>query len=76
MTDLNRDGYGDIVTSNYDNVGPDDAISVHLGKAKGFRPVESYPGGDQGRGLDLARVNGDKRPDVVAVTGDGSSAPT
>jgi FG-GAP-like repeat/FG-GAP repeat len=75
IADLNRDGYGDIVTSNYDNVGPDDAISVHLGKAKGFRLVTSYPGGDEGRGLDLARVNGDKRPDVVAVTGDGVVSP-
>lgn len=75
IADLNRDGRGDIVTSNYDNVAPDDAVSVHLGRARGFKAVANYPGGAQGRGLDIARVNGDKRPDVVAVTADGVVSP-
>jgi hypothetical protein len=75
IADLDRDGHNDIVTSNYDNVAPDDAISVHLGKRQGFEPVVSYAGGAQGRGLDVARVNGDRRPDVVGVTADGVVSP-
>ena len=71
IADLNRDGRDDIVTSNYDNVAPDDAISVHLGKAKGFRPVDNYPGGQSGFGLEIGKLNGDRRPDVVGSTYQG-----
>ena len=68
IADLNRDGRNDIVTSNYDNVAPDDAISVHLGKSQGFRPVDNYPGGETGFGLEIGKLNGDRRPDVVGST--------
>ena len=75
IADLNRDGHGDIITSNYSNTAPDDAISVHLGKARGFKPVQSYQGGQQGLGLQVGRLNGDRRPDVVGVTEDGVVSP-
>jgi hypothetical protein len=75
IADLNRDGHGDIITSNYSNTYPDDAISVHRGKAKGFKPVQSYQGGEQGLGLQVGRLNGDRRPDVVGVTADGVVSP-
>jgi hypothetical protein len=68
IADLDRDGRNDIVTSNYDNAAPDDAISVHLGKRNGFRPVDNYPGGQTGYGLEIGRLNGDRRPDVVGST--------
>ena len=71
IADLNRDGRNDIVTSNYDNVAPDDAISVHLGKRQGFRPVDNYPGGQTGYGLEIGKLNGDRRPDVVGSTYQG-----
>jgi hypothetical protein len=75
IADLNRDGHGDIITSNYSNTYPDDAVSVHLGKAKGFKAVQSYPGGETGMGLQVGRLNGDRRPDVVGVTEDGVVSP-
>ena len=75
IADLNRDGHNDIVTINYSNAAPDDVISVHLGKKRGFKPVTSYPGGGGGLGVEIGRLNGDKRPDVVASSTDGIVSP-
>jgi FG-GAP-like repeat len=75
IADLDRDGHNDIVTSNFDNVAPNDAISVHLGKREGFRPVDNYSGGQTGYGLEIGRLNGDRRPDVVNATFDEPAGP-
>ena len=72
IADLNRDGHSDLVTSNYDN-GPDDAISVHVGKRQGFRPVAHYAGPSNGHGLEIGRLNGDRRPDIVSATYNGGA---
>ncbi len=71
VADLDRDGDQDIVTGNYDNTAPDEAISVLLGDGDGFQTAVDYDGGQRVMGLATGRMNGDKRPDVVAATDDG-----
>lgn len=72
--DLNRDGRLDLVAGNYDSDGSD-PVSVFLGKGrKGrFKEAKSYAAGTGGAaGLALARMNRDRRPDVVVVTREGA----
>ncbi|MFN8160748.1 MAG: VCBS repeat-containing protein [Solirubrobacterales bacterium] len=72
--DLNRDGKADIVTGNYDSSGPK-AVSVLLGKGGGaFRSHRDYTASGKPYGLLIGRINGDKRPDVVAVDTAGTAS--
>jgi hypothetical protein len=70
--DLDRDGHVDLVTGNYDSDGSS-AVSVLPGNDAGtFDAAEDFPVAEGGiNALALGRMNGDRRPDVVVVDGDG-----
>jgi large repetitive protein len=70
--DLDRDGRLDLIAGNYDAIAGE-AVSVFLGTGSQgeFLPADTYQVGSGGAyGLAVARMNGDKRPDVVVVTED------
>jgi hypothetical protein len=63
VADINRDGMQDLATAD------DDGVSVLRGKRDGtFRNALVYPL-DQPNALALARLDGDRKPDVVTVGG-------
>ena len=70
--DLDRDGNLDLVTGNYSSDGSD-AVSVLPGNEAGtFDTAEHFGVADDGvSAVALGRMNGDRRPDVVAVAQDG-----
>lgn len=73
VADLNRDGNQDIVTGNYSTTAGHNVVSVRLGKGNGnFKSRHSYDGCNGAIGVGVARMNGDKLPDVVVVCFDGS----
>jgi hypothetical protein len=62
VTDLNRDGDRDLVTSNYDS----DNISVLIGRGDGtFKRRVNYRAGDGPSDVDVGKLNRDRRPDLV-----------
>jgi hypothetical protein len=69
--DIDRDGHLDLITGNYDS-DESNAISVFLSGGEGeFSDAVHYATGGAGAtGLAMARMNGDKRPDVVVLTQD------
>jgi hypothetical protein len=73
-TDLNGDGKADLVAGNYSTVSSADAVSVLLGNGDGtFDAAKNYDGCDSAGGLAVARMNADKRPDVIeSCVNDGS----
>jgi hypothetical protein len=69
--DIDRDGHLDLITGNYDS-DESNAVSVFLAGGNGeFSDAVHYATGGAGAtGLAMARMNGDKRPDVVVLTAD------
>jgi hypothetical protein len=64
VTDLNRDGDRDLVTSNYES----DNISVLIGRGDGtFKRRVNYRAGDGPSDVAVGKLNGDRRRDL-AVT--------
>ena len=72
ISDLNRDGNGDIVAGNGE--GDDDHVSVYLGKGNGkFRPEIRLSAGAAPEGVSVGQLNGDGRRDFAVANYEDST---
>jgi hypothetical protein len=72
VADVNGDGQPDLITANFGT----STAGVLLGRVGGgFAPVITYPAGANGspRGVAVADVNGDSRPDIVTANSDDTA---
>ncbi len=71
VADVNGDGKPDLIAANGTAPG---SVGVLLGNGDGtFRPVVTYPsGGNRASSVAVADVNGDGRPDLLALNSSGA----
>ena len=72
VADINGDGKPDLVASNFDSETGIANLSVLLGNGNGtFQSPRTFGSYDRPRDVAVADLNGDGRPDLVAVTSSG-----